>query len=223
MNENLRFIIKSLQKKLYIILIVGIVCSGGLLAEKIFFQPSIPTTGRMVFTEVVKLDRSKQFIDEKGNIRDISIAPIVNMWSNKQKFLDKTENQFTYSKFDKNWNNYQSEQKFSWIDKHFRLKLLGNDTYEFVLEFKSEDAKDSEYIKKVGIQFLDEFVKYSNGVSSVILGEANIQVIDTYQFANNHENALGGQILLKYAIIGFALGCLVSCTVVVIVEKRKRD
>ena len=70
---------------------------------------------------------------------------------------------------------------------------------------------------------LDEFVKYSNDVSSVILGEANIQVIDTYQFANNHENALGGQILLKYALIGFALGCLVSCTVVVIVEKRKRD
>ena len=223
MNEKLRFILMLIQKKLHIILIVGIICSGGILAEKIFFQPSVPITGRMIFTEVVRLDRSKQLVDEDGNIKDISISPIVNMWSNKQKFLDKTESQFDYSRFDKNWDNFQLEQKFSWIDKHIRLKLLGNDTYEFVLEFKAEDAKDSDYVKKVGSQFLDEFIDYSNDVSSIILGNADVQVIDTYQFENTHENATNGKILLKYAIIGFVLGCLVSCTVIVIMGSRAKS
>lgn len=211
-----------IKRRWYFMIIFAVFCSAGLLIEKTYFSPAIPQTGSMMFTQVVKFDQPVKKYSEGENIKDVTMIYNVHMYSNLQKFLDESESIFNYEKLERGWNNKTISEKFNWLNKHLEVHYCGSNVYEFILRFGSEDPKEATYVEKNGDNFLTNYVNYSKNVSTEIIGECQITILDKYQLFNKRENVTQTDILIKFGIIGFVLGIIISCVVLFLVTLHKK-
>ncbi|WP_295715292.1 hypothetical protein [uncultured Mitsuokella sp.] len=215
-------------KKWYIIIIVALLVSIGLYLEKRTVAPTIPQSGEMVYTSIVKVgsnidknhevyleDNSKTTKNNNNNIiNEVTIVPIIQTWGNEKKFIDLIHNKYDFLKLNRNWNNLsKNEDKFKWINDHFIVNYMGNNVYEFVLLFKAEDVKDSQYVKENGTDLLNDYIAYAKEASSLVYPNADFNVVENHQFIDEGVIANQQALAKKYAVIGFVLGALASIAV----------
>jgi hypothetical protein len=208
-------IYSSLKKKWYLTLILAIFCAGGAFVEKYFFTDIIPQTGNMTYTKVIKFDNPVLIYDDNGNFHEVVINKVIDMWSNKNKFLDETENRFNYNKFDAQWSNKTLEDKFKWIDKHILVNYIGNNVYEITFRLLETDTKDASYVQQYALDYLDAYIFYVKNVSSIVVENPKVIVIDQYKLIENHDYFNKNNILIKYTIIGFILGAIIGNIIII--------
>ena len=215
-------ITKFILKKWYVIIIIALLVSISLYAEKMLITPTIPQSGEMRYTAIVKIENTNnihevQLEDNPKNkdiVSEVTIVPIIQTWGNEKNLIDIIHNKYDFLKLNKNWNNLsKNEDKFKWINDHFIVHYMGNNVYEFTLLFKAEDIKDSQYIKENGKNLLNDYIAYAKDASSLVYPNATFGVVETNQFIDEGTIVNQNTLAKKYAVIGFVLGALASIAV----------
>lgn len=207
-------IFEQIKRKWYIILFSAIVCAGLSYGDKAFFHPVTPVTGNITFTKVARLEVPQEIYVQNGIGHDVTITSAVNMWSNMERFLEKTESKYNYEKFNKNWNMLKKTEKFSWLNKHLRCQYLGNNVYEFIFQFTSADVKDIAYLQNYGDEYLTEYLQHAEQVAFLMYTEPKFIILDTYSVMDEYNLGDTSFILQKYTIIGFILGIVLGVAIV---------
>ncbi|WP_302491202.1 hypothetical protein [Megasphaera sp.] len=219
-------ILRFILRKWFVVLLMAIVVSAGLYIEKSQVAPTIPQSGAMRFTTIVKLNNATNanavFLNNKDTMNEVTIIPVIMTWGNEQKFMDNTSMKYDYSKLNKNWQNIKTYQdKFKWFNEHFIGKYLGNNIYEFTLAFKAEDLKDSQYLEEHGSELLADYVNYAETSGNLIYPQAKFSVIESHQFIDKSEAVTPATLAKKYAVIGFVIGALVGIAVLCVLFLKK--
>ncbi len=212
-NERYLEFLICLKKKWYIIFICVIICAGMLILEKNVLAPVTPKTGEMIFTQVIKFSPPITTYKDRNSIKDATMYTI-HMWSNMQKFIDSTENDFDYEKFCKDWYKKDYKQKFGWVNSHINMIYVGNDIYEIIFNFSSKDAKDSDYILQNKDGYLRAYKQYVKNALSVTMGNYELETIDKYEYLEPLKVPGKIELGIKYIVIGSMLGLIVGIILV---------
>lgn len=220
---------KFLLKHWLIIIICALACGSGLYFEKTIVNQSVPKTGSIVITKVVRFDAENRtgldIHDENNQVvaNLVTIKSILGMWSNAETFLNNTEGIYNYVKLDAAWNNLSRSEKIEWFYKHFYVTVLGNNNYEFVLKFTEADSKDSEYLKENGANLLNEYVAFAVKACNEISPIYNVEVKSEYSMFDTKQDVNPKMIPIKYGIMGFILGGFVSCAILCMYSMKIKE
>lgn len=222
MIGNKRVYLLYLLKKSYIILACAIIVSLGLYIEKANLTPIVPETGNITFTQNVRIQPINPVeldLTTNGSKNIATIEPYFSTWGFMKGFITHSKSDFDYSQFNKNWNNLEWSEKADWMNQHFHITYLGNNVYEFVLQFAATDAKSSDYVQNHGKEFLHNYIEAGTQSYSKINPVQSIQYLDFYEFEDRPQAVNKQTIVLHYTIAGFVLGLFLGLTVVTLYYK----
>lgn len=201
--------IRILLKKWYVVVLCAALGAVGMYVEKGVVRPPVAQGGDAYFTAVAVLS-PVPLAHLDGAVKENTLNYPLQMWSNKQKFLEKTEPNFDYEKFCKGWSKRTETSKYKWIDSHFITKAFGDGRYEFTLRFTRNEPKNDDYIEANGQALLSEYVHFSEKVASVYVANPKVTLVDQYQLFEDKNQVQPEQLELKYVIIGTVLGALLG-------------
>lgn len=234
MKNSILFIIK----KWYIVLICAVIGAGALFVEKSIVSPVIADTIRqndIYYTAVIHftnpIPKTAISSDERnpekenGIEHEVTIKYPILMFSNKQKFLDQTESAFDYEKLSKDWSKKSVTEKFDWMGHHLEANYFAPGTYEVVFKIPAMEAKDDEYIREIGDQYLDAYMNYVKECSRLVYDNPEFVVTDRYNLFSHKENDMATvqSVKKKYAAAGFVLGGFLGTAVLAVLSLRKKS
>lgn len=212
MNNNFKIISGNIMKKWWIIVLIGIICASALMFEKNNISEFSIKSGDMYISQAFSVGKSSRTEDVFRYDKYLNANIFIG------KFLPDAEQNFEFDKFDKGWNKLSDSEKSDWIRKHILPVYFGEGQYEVTFILKSTDAKDNEYSEANLNNFMNYYINY-------IKAQTNNHIIT----ATNSISAYPNEILLshknivfKYGIIGFILGCLIGIVSIAIYTLGRR-
>lgn len=212
MSDNFGKIGVNIIKKWWIIVLLGIICSGALMFEKNNVSEFSIKSGDIYISQAFSVSKSSVTEDVFRYDKYLNSNIFIG------KFLPDAEQNFEFDKFDKGWNRLSDSEKSDWIRKHILPVYFGEGQYEVTFILKSTDAKDNEYSEANLNNFMNYYINY-------IKAQTNNHIIT----ATNSISAYPNEILLshknivfKYGIIGFILGCLIGIVSIAIYTLGRR-
>lgn len=133
------------------------------------------------------------------------------------EFYKHNQNEFDYDKMIPGWNTKSDYQKIEWLKKHIIVKDYGAGNLEFRFDFMKSEPKNLTYLKINGGKYLDSylgFLKEKNLIQAFVVKE-QMDVFPHSEVTNKRN------VLLKYGIIGFILGSILSATILFVREIYK--
>ena len=198
-------------KRIGIILFVGILCAAALVFEKNSSTDFVTQSGSFLISELTKITDDKN----KPPTSRIDYNRIIHTNSNLQRFLNATEKnkKFDYHRINSNWNTLSGVKKLDWMRGHVRTSYYQGGVLEFNFFIDENEAKDVDYLKKNASAFMKAYVAQSEKTIKSIQPKEKIRIIDETIVLPETKALPKEQILVKYGIIGFILGALVSTMV----------
>lgn len=132
-------------------------------------------------------------------------------------FYKTSETQFDYEKMLPGWENKSNLEKIKWLKKHLVVHDYGAGNIEFRFDLLKSDAKDLNYVKANGEKYLDSYIAFLQ--EKKIIGDYAVKNQMTVFPESEIINKKG--ILIKYGIVGFILGAVLTFTILFIKELRK--
>lgn len=133
------------------------------------------------------------------------------------EFYKHNQNEFDYEKMIPGWKTKSDFQKIEWLKKHIIVKDYGAGNLEFRFDFMKSEPKNLAYLKNNGGKYLDsylDFLKENTLIQTYIVKE-QMNVFPQSEAINKK------RVLLKYGIIGFILGTLLSTAIFFVREIYK--
>lgn len=212
--------LQSILKKWYIILICAIVCAGGLYFEKSQVHTIVPQTGDMTYIRVVRFNTVPVFTANQTST-EIDMTNLMKSWSNLTDLDSQIKMNFDMSKMNADWDKTADSQKIKWLSEHFRIQNMGPGLYELIIQFKKQDAKDSQYIKENSVDLMDAYETYFSKSAAMVTNDISLKTVKEIQNINEDKMVSKGDIEKKYAVIGFILGALVGVVIVMAWNAKK--
>lgn len=206
MGDNFQIIGINIIKKWWIIVLLGIICAAALMFEKNNVSEFSIKSGD------IYISQSFSVSNNLGTENAFRYDKYLNANIFIGKFLPSVEQKFDFDKFDKGWNKLSDSEKCDWIRKHILLVYFGEGQYEVTFVLKSTDAKDGEYAEANLNNFMAYYIDYiesQNGNHKITVTNSISAYPKTIPLS--HKN-----IIFKYGIIGFILGCLIGSVSIVI-------
>lgn len=218
MNQ-LRQLLVELYRKKIIIVLCAVLCAAALAFEKYYFGEFVVRTGTYYTTAVVHVDHLKE------NDNSLKAERLLRTTENLYSFIEKNEKNgpISFNRLDANWDKLNKNGKITWLQKYISIYNFGYDTYEILIKLDSFVPKDANYLKANSNKLLHEFIACSDEFIQKIEPSASIRVIKTDTVYPEVVTIPKKQTVLKYGMIGFILGLLLSSVSILIwtlVEKN---
>lgn len=213
MNLSLLLTRNQFVRKLCFVFLSGLVCSVALTLEKSQTSDFKIESGNFVTTAFCVVNDSREGLNSNY---EINYGNIINSNSNLKRFLRNTANTINYSCINRNWESLVEDKKLTWLRDHMKTYPSHAGIIEFVFYLNENEPKDIEYLKNNANQLMDSFIATSAATIKSIRSESTIKVIDKTVVLPEYRILEKKQILIKYAIIGFVLGAILSMLVLLI-------
>lgn len=210
----------QLYKKIYIIIFFSVVCCFGLGLEKYYFGNFVVRTGNIYVTDIVRVEQIKP-----NNVDVLKAGDLLKTTGNIYSFIKKneTEGPIDFNKLNANWSKLDKDSKIHWVDDNLKINDFGHDTYEIIIELDSFTPKDVQYLDKNADMIINEFVSSSSEFIKKVEPSASIRVVDQESVLPEPVVISRKQTVIKYGIIGFILGAVVSSVVILIRALGKKN
>lgn len=211
MNQ-LRQLLVELYRKKIIIVLCAVLCAAALAFEKYYFGEFVVRTGTYYTTAVVHVDHLKE------NDNSLKAERLLRTTENLYSFIEKNEKNgpISFNRLDANWDKLDKNGKITWLQKYISIYNFGYDTYEILIKLDSFVPKDANYLKANSNKLLHEFIACSDEFIQKIEPSASIRVIKTDAVYPEVVAIPKKQTVLKYGMIGFILGLLLSSVSILI-------
>ncbi|MBS5582981.1 MAG: hypothetical protein KHX20_10475 [Megasphaera sp.] len=211
MNQ-LRQLLVELYRKKIIIVLCAVLCAAALAFEKYYFGEFVVRTGTYYTTAVVHVDHLKE------NDNSLKAERLLRTTENLYSFIEKNEKNgpISFNRLDANWDKLNKNGKITWLQKYISIYNFGYDTYEILIKLDSFVPKDANYLKANSNKLLHEFIACSDEFIQKIEPSASIRVIKTDTVYPEVVTIPKKQTVLKYGMIGFILGLLLSSVSILI-------
>lgn len=211
MNQ-LRQLLVELYRKKKIIVLCAVLCAAALAFEKYYFGEFVVRTGTYYTTAVVHVDHLKE------NDNSLKAERLLRTTENLYSFIEKNEKNgpISFNRLDANWDKLDKNGKITWLQKYISIYNFGYDTYEILIKLDSFVPKDANYLKANSNKLLHEFIACSDEFIQKIEPSASIRVIKTDAVYPEVVAIPKKQTVLKYGMIGFILGLLLSSVSILI-------
>lgn len=221
MFEHLNLLKNVFLKKIGIIVLVGVFCSGALVFEKSRTSDFMVESGDFNITTLTIITDSDKNLNPNFEFDYVRVI-VTN--ANMNSFLEKTEKngKFNYNKIYGNWKTLSGVKKEDWLRGHFSFYSAHGGVIEFCFKIKENEPKDVAYLKENAGQFMKEFIKHSEQTVKLVRPDASIRIINETIIAPEYKKLSKKDLLTKYGIIGFVLGVIVSSLVVFVLTLGKK-
>lgn len=227
MEENRPSKIKTaFCRKIWVIFLVAILGAIALGVEKFFFSNFVTRTDIFYIANIVKVENfnngmpaSQMFVNQT-NYKAIMLTT-----GNLYKFIQKGKQDRTvnFQKLNADWNKLSEGSQILWLSKIIKINDMHNGVYEIILNMDKFSAKDIDYLAKNAPQIMKTFVQCSNDFIKEIEPETKIKIIDQRSVVPEIVQLSKKKIVLKYAVIGFVLGGIVSSLAVALWALGKKN
>ena len=199
-------IFKALKKRWYIIFILGLLVSIGMVCEKNYTGVYKIKTGNSLQTRIVELKK----YDYKNVSNEFALEKYMKVYSVIDDFLKTSEARYDYSGIVKGWASFDYEKKYKWVQQHIYIHNLGENIYEVCLNIPVKEANDLDYILQINSKLLDDYIAFANNKILELRVGNQIRVLNSFEMLPVEQNVNKNQILKKYAIMGFVLGAVLA-------------
>lgn len=220
MNNNfLNLFQNEIKRNCWLIIFIGIIVATLLVVEKTFFSSFVVQSGNMHIEKTMKIEGDTSLND---NRELLEYQRFFSSYSGLQKFLDLTETQYDYSKFNSDWINLSSEDKLKWLQEHIIIVDFKGNVCQFIFRIKETEAKDKEYIDLYAERLLNDFVNLSEQRIQLVNSNLTLKEIDSAVILPEDKEISKKQIIFKYAVVGVFLGIGVGLIIVMVRTLRKK-
>ena len=222
MDERFLLIKNTIFTKITTILLCGILCAGLLVAEKAFFTKFSIQVGGEVMAEYIFSVANP--VDKPDPKKKLNYPWMMHSNPNLARFIKIMEGRkFDFSKLEPNWNKLSDLEKMNWLKRHISVQYLQGNNGKIRFYLRQREVLDLAYLKKNCQVLLDAFIQAAAESCRKVNPNASIKVSGKH-FAFPKEIPLSrNDILLKYGLIGFILGCLLRILIVLVPVLRKQD
>lgn len=195
------------------VLLTGFVGATGLVLEKSIYTDFVIKSGDVWLTRIIEIENYDKFpyADLKSTF---SYEKYMNTYPVLEQLILNTDSDFKYDKFCKGWDKKSKVEKYQWLQTHLFINTFGSGVYEIVFVLRESDAKDLDYVIGNGENFLNYYMQYSNTVVKTFNDNANLKLLQVYNLYPETKPVNRNKILIKYGIVGFVLGIILSITVI---------
>ena len=210
MNQ-LRQLLAELYRKKIIIVLCAVLCAAALAFEKYYFGEFVVRTGTYYTTAVVHVDHLKE------NDNSLKAERLLRTTGNLYSFIEKNEKNgpISFNRLDVNWDKLDKNGKITWLQKYISIYNFGYDTYEILIN-RFIRSQRCRLLKANSNELLREFIACSDEFIQKIEPSASIRVIKTDAVYPEVVTISKKQTVLKYGMIGFVLGLLLSSVSILI-------
>lgn len=205
---NIQVLFNVYLKKIWLILLIGIICAVLLVIEKNINSDFMVESGDVIITKVVQITDSHTENDIKPFDAETDYKGLLYTNYNVRKFLQKTS--YDINKLNGNWEVMNEPDRLNYIRQIIGINKFHNGNYEFVLHIPRSIPKDVPYLKENGNEILDEFLNVSLLTIKECDNNGKMKVIGSDNVYPSVIHLSKKTVLVKYGIVGFILGCFLT-------------
>lgn len=212
-----KLFIKELKSKIWLVIIIAIICGVLVGIDKCFFDQQIIQSTTFHAEKTIKVN----YTSPNKSGREFDYGTFFNSYSEVNEFLQKTEEKFDYSQFNANWKNYTQIEKIEWIQKHVIINNIYDGTMQCIFTLAPDDPKNIMYTKEYGEQYLDEYITFIENRMSIVLQTSNFVELDSFTLYPQEIPTSKKKTFIKYGSTGVFLGILIGILIIMILAMRK--
>lgn len=221
-NEKLKSFINVLKRKWWVVVLLGLLFSAGSAYEKSVLDNWTMQSGNVVITKTFTMENFDKYLTANYNSK-FNIDKFCDLYQIQKNMINATEEKYNYSSFNLNWENLNEVQKYDWMQRHFFINDFGLGTYEIVYLLKESDPKEIQYVKKEAKNFLNDYFNTLIVELQKLEPDLKIKIIDEIEVYPTEISIDKNSIIKKYALIGFAAGCLLGIVILLVREMSLKN
>lgn len=222
MTKRYEILKEAVIKKISFILLLAIICAGGLAAEKYYTSDFMVESGGFVVTVITKIDDP---LARENPYVEFDYDKWTNTNMNFDDFIaaNETTGRYEFYKVYGDWNTLKGDKKYDWLREHFQVYNFHNGVMEFSFKVKENEAKDLEYLKEYGSDILDAFIFQTERTLQMVRPGIKMEIIHRTLVIPEYIELSKKTVIIKYTVIGFILGaCLAMLIIFIMALGRKR-
>lgn len=220
MDTNYINIIKgAFIKNIIKIIVVGIVCSIALVCEKSFTTDFVVESGDLIQTKIIKVNDPN---DSPLSDKSVDYRGIMYTNYNLDSLINDQKNSFRFDNLNLEWEKLSKIEKLAFLRKVIVIHDFRNGIYEIVLRISKDTPKNVDYLNANGQNFINAFVDVSNNTINGLRPGTQIEILSQDSAEPEYKPLPQAAILVKYGIVGFILGEILSFLVVSVVALGKK-
>lgn len=220
MDTNYINIIKgAFIKNIVKIIVVGIVCSIALVCEKSFTTDFVVESGDLIQTKIIKVNDPN---DSPLSDKSVDYRGIMYTNYNLDSLINDQKNGFRFDNLNLEWEKLSKIEKLDFLRKVIVIHAFRNGIYEIVLRISKDTPKNVDYLNANGQNFINAFVDVSNNTINGLRPGTQIEILSQDSAEPEYKPLPQAAILVKYGIVGFILGEILSFLVVSVVALGKK-
>lgn len=209
--QMMKIINQEIRNKWKFIVIIGIVFAFIFIISRNIEGKFVIQSGDVVITRIISCK------NKNDNFDYLNYDKYIMSTTNMMNFYKYSKNKIDYNKLLIGWEIKSDLQKEDWLRKHFKVFYFGNGKLEIQLRIMHYEPKDIKYIKENGNYILDNLTDYINKLdlnNNFIIEQSFVSMPQELTIPRN-------RILLKYGIIGFFLGEILTLVLIILNGVRK--
>lgn len=220
MDTNYINIIKgAFIKNIVKIIVVGIVCSIALVCEKSFTTDFVVESGDLIQTKIIKVNDPN---DSPLSDKSVDYRGIMYTNYNLDSLINDQKNGFRFDNLNLEWEKLSKIEKLDFLRKVIVIHDFHNGIYEIVLRISKDAPKNVDYLNANEQNFINAFVDVSNNTINGLRPGTQIEILSQDSAEPEYKPLPQAAILVKYGIVGFILGEILSFLVVSVVALGKK-
>lgn len=195
---------KDWLKKCLLVLLCSIFGCAALVFEKNKTTDYVVKTDNAYVADIVQFSHGNRNTQEDlFNYKGLFLTTY-----NLDQFAESNNIDFTQMNAD--WGKMTKEQKIKWLSKIIKINFFNDGVCEICVDLSKNTPKNIEYLKENSNIILEAFENTSLRTLQTIKPESQIKVINHMEMLPEKVVLPKNKILIKYGVIGFILGMVVS-------------
>lgn len=199
-----------------IVLLVAVLASAALVGEKAF------TKAPVVESTSLYIEQPVHVVYETGQPGMASYERLLASYGTFVNFSHETEGTFDYEKFQPGWSHMKDEEKSKWMKKHIAIDTSAPTLFVASIYISGKEWKDADYARENGRKILKAYLDYDEHMLKSLGQPVTFERGEMVEILPEKVVVSRRSLLGKYAVIGFVLGGLAACFVLLVFAVRKR-
>lgn len=205
--------IRAIKSKWKFILLVSIIVALIFGIYKNYFSSFYVTSGDILITRTLKIEN----YEDKNDF--LNLEKYITSDTFYMKLYNDSRESIDYDSAFPLWKEKTGREQILWLRDHIHFSYFGDGYMELSLNFPESTLK-SVNLKQ---EQLNKLVEANIESIKSIDSKNHIVVLDKVDIYPKQVELNKSSILFKYILIGFILGALGSCTIILLWEMRKKD
>lgn len=205
----MNIILQTWKRNLKWILFVAVIVGLALSAEKMFFTDTIVKSDRYYVEQEVAINYIHP--ENVGNINDYK--SLFHSFVIMNQFFENTKDEYDYSKWDAAFSGMTKEKQLEWLQKHIMISNTGNKALVYSFDLPASTRKDDKYVEEHGQEFLNQYIAFTQQELNKLGMESSYQEEKAFVLQPQAITVKNETRAIKYGVVGFVLGGLLSMMV----------